>query len=43
LLAGGARVVPIDYKEDNIYKILEQINGLYIPGDTKQSYLNQEY
>jgi hypothetical protein len=22
---------------------LEQLNGFYIPGDTKQSYLNQEY
>jgi hypothetical protein len=30
-------------EETALHKLLEQINGIYIPGDTKQSYLNTEY
>ena len=45
LQAGGARVVPIDYQMSTrqLSKLLSQLNGVYIPGDTKQSYLNEEY
>ena len=37
LESAGARVVPIDYtdSEEAIISELEQINGLYIPGDSK--------
>lgn len=43
-MAGGARVVPVDYRldEKELVNLLEQINGLYIPGDTKQTYLDPE-
>lgn len=36
LESAGARVIPIDYTldEDKIKEILNQINGLYIPGDS---------
>lgn len=45
LQAAGARVVPIDYQLSRIElkAKLEQLNGFYIAGDTKESYLNAEY
>lgn len=43
-MAGGARVVPVDYRlgEKELVNLLEQLNGFYIPGDTKQTYLDTE-
>jgi gamma-glutamyl hydrolase len=37
LEAAGARVIPIDYTRDihELKYLLESINGLYIPGDSK--------
>jgi hypothetical protein len=37
LESAGARVIPIDFSrdEDELGAILSQINGLYIPGDSK--------
>ena len=45
LQAAGARVVPIDYTLDqrSLIKELNSINGIYIPGDTKQSYEDEQY
>lgn len=45
LQAGGARVVPIDFTQDlkSLEKELASINGVYIPGDTKQSYEDEQY
>ena len=42
LQAAGARVVPIDYQMQpkQLSKLLSQISGVYIPGDTKLTYLN---
>lgn len=36
---GGARVVPIDYhlKKSELYKMLEQVNGIYITSDSIDS------
>jgi uncharacterized protein YabN with tetrapyrrole methylase and pyrophosphatase domain len=44
-MSGGARVVPIDYQmdKDEMIRLLEQLNGVYIPGDTKQTYLDSEF
>lgn len=38
-MAGGARVVPIDYhlSEEELFKELSQVNGLYIPGDARDT------
>jgi hypothetical protein len=43
-MAGGARVVPVDYRleDKELVNLLEQLNGLYIPGDTKQTFLDSE-
>ena len=45
LEAGGARVVPIDFNLDSeaLEMELASINGVYIPGDTKQSYEDEQY
>ena len=39
-MAGGARVVPIDYRmsEKALELELSQLNGVYIPGDTRTSF-----
>lgn len=36
LESGGARIVPVDYDvpQNKLYKLLDQLNGLYIPGDS---------
>jgi hypothetical protein len=43
LMAGGARVVPIDFRlpEDELVWELEQLNGVYIPGDCKATLDNE--
>ena len=40
LQAGGARVVPIDYRlsDKELMDLLAKLNGLYIPGDTKDCF-----
>jgi hypothetical protein len=40
LQAGGARVVPIDYRlsDKELKDLLTNLNGLYIPGDTKDCF-----
>jgi len=40
LQAGGARVVPIDYRlsDKELMDLLTNLNGLYIPGDTKDCF-----
>ena len=45
LLAAGARIVPIDYRMDQaaLNRELASISGVYIPGDTKQSYEDEQY
>lgn len=45
LQAAGARVVPIDYtlNQRSLKDALENINGLYIPGDSKESFENSQY
>ena len=45
LQAAGARVVPIDYRLDPyaLQKLLEQLNGFYIPGDTKNSFDDTDF
>ena len=45
LQAGGARVVPIDYtmEERALKQELASLNGVYIPGDTKQSFEDEQY
>lgn len=44
-MAGGSRVVPIDYRlnKKEFEKELSQLNGVYIPGDTKGSFLDADY
>lgn len=44
-MAGGARVVPIDFRmpENELKRELKQINGLYIPGDAQASYEHEMY
>ena len=41
----GARVVPISYKLDknHLYQILEQVNGVYIPGDAPHIVKNKRF
>lgn len=29
--------------KDEMIRLLEQLNGVYIPGDTKQTYLDAEF
>ena len=45
LQAAGARVVPIDFtkSEKQLKKELANINGLYIPGDTRESFEDDQY
>ena len=45
LQAGGARVVPVDYRMDDqeFMELLTQLNGLYIPGDTKDTFDNEQF
>ena len=45
LQAAGARVVPIDYRMDSakLRRELASISGVYIPGDTKQSFEDGQY
>jgi len=45
LQAAGARVVPIDYTMDSakLQRELAQISGVYIPGDTKLSFEDDQY
>jgi len=45
LQAAGARVVPIDFRlpKRQLIKELGQLNGVYIPGDTKASLKSAEY
>ena len=45
LQAAGARVVPINYRADPraLEAELASLNGVYIPGDTKESYENSQY
>lgn len=45
LQAGGARVVPVDYRKSRaeIQELLGQLNGLYIPGDAKDTFDNPQY
>ena len=45
LQAAGARVVPIDYRMDSarLQRELASISGVYIPGDTKQSFEDDQY
>jgi len=41
----GNRVIPIDYtlSEEEIKPLLEQINGLYIPGDSQLAVTDSKY
>ena len=45
LQAGGARIVPVDYTQTQrqLEKELSNLNGIYIPGDTKQSFEDEQY
>jgi hypothetical protein len=45
LQQGGARVVPISYRlnADQLNRILTQVNGVYIPGDTPIVLENERY
>ena len=45
LQAAGARVIPVDYRMDlvSLEKLLEQLNGFYIPGDTKISFEDPDF
>jgi gamma-glutamyl-gamma-aminobutyrate hydrolase PuuD len=45
LEAAGARIIPINYRmrEAKLDKILSQINGIYIPGDSKNVLENEKY
>lgn len=45
LQAAGARVVPIDFRMDvaMLNRELESISGVYIPGDTKGSFTDEQY
>ena len=45
LQQGGARVVPISYRlnADQLNRILNQVNGVYIPGDTPIVLENERY
>jgi gamma-glutamyl-gamma-aminobutyrate hydrolase PuuD len=41
----GIRVVPISYTDskENITSILDQVNGVYMPGDSHKSIMNPIY
>ena len=41
----GVRVVPIDYRlsRDELIDLFEQINGLYLPGDSQTAVTNEVY
>lgn len=45
LEAAGARVVPINYRlrKYSLLKMLKQVNGIYIPGDTVNNLYNEKY
>ena len=45
LQAAGARVIPVDYRMDivSLEKLLGQLNGFYIPGDTKLSFEDPDF
>lgn len=45
LQAGGARVVPVDYmkSDEELFELFASLNGLYIPGDTKDSFDNSQF
>lgn len=45
LQQGGARIVPISYRlnADQLNRILTQVNGIYIPGDTPIVLENERY
>lgn len=45
LQAAGARIVPISYKtpQRKLFEELEQLNGVYIPGDTKSTLKSADY
>ena len=45
LQAGGARVVPVDYRKDDeaLRELLGSLNGLYIPGDTMDSFEDYQF
>lgn len=30
-------------EKNDLFELLSQINGVYIPGDSKQSYLNEQF
>jgi len=41
----GLRVVPVDYRlpRDELVAMFDQINGLYLPGDSQLSVTNEAY
>ena len=41
----GIRVVPISYldSQDEIQELLDQVNGIYLPGDSSRAIVNQQY
>lgn len=45
LQAGGARVVPVDYKKTDkeLMDILASLNGVYIPGDTMSTFEDPQF
>lgn len=45
LQAGGARVVPVDYRlnDKELMETLANLNGLYIPGDTKDTFDDAQF
>ena len=45
LESGGARVVPVQYDlpRNDLHRILAQINGIYIPGESFKSLDNTHY
>ena len=45
LQAAGARVVPVDYRQidDDLWDQLSELNGLYIPGDTKDTFDSEQF
>ena len=44
-MAGGARVVALDYRlgEDELIWELGQLNGIYIPGDSRATLENEMF
>jgi len=45
LESAGARVIAIDYRlnDNELKKILGQVNGVYIPGDAIETLYDDEY